>query len=83
MNIRQANFIRERNEALFSLDRSRIEEYLRKRGKRIPENDIVFWASIYKVICHIDEAPAELVEHAKLWLYSHGMSEKIGMAGFQ
>jgi len=44
------NFEKERNEALFSLDRQKIEAYLRKRGKAVPENDIVFWASVYKCI---------------------------------
>lgn len=70
-------FEKERNEALFSLDRKKIEAYLRKRGKAIPENDKVFWASVYKCICNIAEASAELKEHADMWLRCHGMSSRI------
>ena len=74
-----ASFVKERNEALFSLDRQRIEAYLRKRGNAVPENDTVFWASVYKCICRIAEAPAELKEHAEIWLRCHGMSSKIAV----
>lgn len=48
MESRLAKFVKERNEALFSLDRSTIEAYLKKRGMGVPENDIVFWAAVYK-----------------------------------
>lgn len=70
-------FEKERNEALFSLNRKKIEVYLRKRGKTIPENDTVFWASVYKCICNIAEAPTELKEQASFWLRCHGMSSRI------
>ena len=47
------NFVKERNEALFSLDRDRIEAYLAKHGDATSENasDMVFWAGVYKAIC--------------------------------
>lgn len=77
MKARIASFVKERNEVLFSLDRDRIEEYLRKRGYDIPDNDIVFWAAIYKSICNITDAPVELVQKAKSWLYAHGMSPEV------
>lgn len=70
-------FVKERDEVLFSLDRKRIEKYLRKRGIEVPKNDIVFWAGIYKGICNTTTAPADLVLKAKSWLYAHGMSERV------
>ena len=79
MRARIANFVKERNEVLSSLDRGRIEAYLRKRGCDIPDNDIVFWAGVYKSICNITSAPEELVYKAKDWLYTHGMSENVSL----
>ena len=73
----KASFVQERNEALFSLDRQRITEYFRKRGSDVPENETVFWAAVYKCICNITDAPAELKEHADMWLRRHGMSSRI------
>ena len=77
MRARVASFVKERNEALFSLDRERIEAYFRKQGAEMPKEDIVFWACVYKCICHITSAPAELVQQAKEWLHSHGMTDQI------
>ena len=79
MRARIANFVKERNEVLFSLDRDRIEAYLMRRGCDVPENDIVFWAGVYKSICNITSAPDDLVQRAKEWLHSHGMSESVSL----
>ena len=76
----RASFVKERNEALFSLDRKRIEEYFKSRGSEVPENDTVFWAGVYKCICNITDAPAELKEHADFWLRCHGMSSRIAFS---
>ena len=43
----------------------------------LEKDDIVFWACVYKCICHITSAPEELVHKAKEWLYAHGMTEQI------
>ena len=43
----------------------------------MPKEDIVFWACVYKCICHITSAPDHLVQQARDWLHSHGMSEQI------
>ena len=77
MRARIANFVKERDEVLFSLDRNRIEAYLRKRGCDVPDDDIVFWAGVYKSICNITSAPDELVQKAGAWLHAHGMSEQV------
>lgn len=77
MESRLAKFVKERNEALFSLDRSTIESYLKRRGMGVPENDIVFWAAVYKSIYNITDAPAELKEKAITWLQAHGMRGEV------
>lgn len=69
-------FVKERNEALFSLDRKKIEAYMIKYGEtEIAQTpDVVFWASVYKAICGIKDAPEAIVSKAKAWLHEHGMS---------
>ena len=54
-------FVKERNEALFSLDRKKIEAYMIKYGEtEIAQTpDVVFWASVYKAICGIKDAPED------------------------
>ena len=70
------DFVKERNEALFSLDRKKIEAYMIKYGEteiaQTPDN--VFWASVYKAICSIKDSPEAIVSKAKVWLHEHGMS---------
>ena len=67
-------FVKERNEALFSLDRCKIEAYMKKYGEleveEIPEN--LFWANVYQAICGIKDAPDELISKALMWLYKNG-----------
>ena len=70
------SFVKERNEALFSLDRRKIEAYLVKYGEgetaKAPE--LLFWASVYKAICGIKCAPPELVDKAHGWLTENGFA---------
>ena len=70
-------FVKERNEALFSLDRCKIEAYMKKYGEleveeieEITEN--LFWANVYQAICGIKDAPDELISKALMWLYKNG-----------
>ena len=65
-------FVKERNEALFSLDRKKIEAYMIKYGEtEIAQTpDVVFWASVYKAICGIKDAPEAIVNKATAWLLS-------------
>lgn len=74
-----ANFVKERNEALFSLDRKKIEAYCAKYGDSDSANvpDVVFWAGVYKAICEIKNAPKEKVQIARTWLKAHGFSASI------
>ena len=59
-----------------SLDRKKIEAYMIKYGEtEIAQTpDVVFWASVYKAICSIKDAPEAIVSKAKAWLHEHGMS---------
>ena len=72
-------FVKERNEALFSLDRKKIEAYMIKYGEtEISQTpDVVFRASVYKASCGIKDAPAAILSKAKAWLHEHGMSPNL------
>ena len=72
-------FVKERNEALFSLDRVQIEKYLKKYGESefVNTPDSIFWAGVYKAICEIKDAPLELKEKASKWLIENNF--KIGL----
>ena len=71
------HFVKVRNEAMFSLDRNKIEDYFAWIGQPLPENDIIFWATVHKCICNITTAPSDLVANSKKWLYEHGMNPLI------
>lgn len=74
MKCRIADFVKERNEALFSLDRKKIEAYMIKYGEPQCVNtpDFIFWAGVYKAICEIKDAPEELAVKARSWLKENG-----------
>jgi hypothetical protein len=72
-------FVKERNEALFSLDEIKILAYCKKYGARVPTNERIFWASVYKAILAIGDAPDELKGKAKNWLIKNNFS--LGMGG--
>ena len=67
-------FVKERNEALFSLDRKKIEAYLIKYGETevLHEPDVIFWVGVFKAICGVKEAPKDIVDKAHVWLKEHG-----------
>ncbi|MDD6490281.1 MAG: hypothetical protein PUG48_10845 [Clostridia bacterium] len=70
-------FVKERNEALFSLDEEKIRAYAKKYCVSLPENPKVFWGAVYKSIYNVTDAPQELKDKAKAWLEENGMSTKI------
>ena len=74
-----ASFVKERNDALFSLDRRKIEAYCAKYGDNDSADmpDVVFWAGVYKAICAIKNAPEDKVQIARTWLKAHGFSASI------
>ena len=50
-------FIAERNEALLSLDKSKIERFAKKYDIHLPTDDEVFWRGVHKAICNIPSIP--------------------------
>ena len=74
-----ANFVTERNDALFSLDRKKIEAYCAKHGDNDSADmpDVVFWAGVYKAICAIKNAPEDKVRIARTWLKANGFSSSV------
>ena len=38
------------------------------------EDDMLFWASVYKAICGIKGAPKDVLEKAHTWLSRNGFS---------
>lgn len=71
-------FIKERNEALFSLNEKKIRKYCKKYGVTIPRNEEVFWRTIYKTVCNVEDTPQEVKERAMEWLKEHGSTPKMG-----
>lgn len=65
-------FIKERDEVLLSLDRDKIEAYLRKYQVPVPQDDEVFWRGVHKAICAIKSAPESAKKASKEWLREHG-----------
>lgn len=71
------NFVKERDEALFSLDERKIRAYAEKYSVRLSNEPEAFWGSVYKAIYNIIDAPTELRQKAKEWLEENRMSKKI------
>nr|DAO85298.1 MAG TPA: hypothetical protein [Caudoviricetes sp.] len=71
-------YAKERDEALWSLDEKRIKAFLNKYRMDWPENDVVFWAGVYKAVLAIVDTPEEVKVKARAWLDDHHMSESIG-----
>lgn len=68
-------FVKERNEALLSLDKDRILAYMKKYQVNLPaDSDKVFWASVHKAILAIS-APEDKKEQSRKWLREHGFKE--------
>ena len=73
-------FVKERNEALFSLDKNKIMAFAKKYNNPIAKegvSDEVFWASVYKAIYNITTAPPELKRVALRWLRQHGFTTEV------
>ncbi|SRR6266542_946183 len=67
------DFLRERNEALASLDETRIRNFFRKwNSKEMPSNLIVFWGSVHKAITGSTDLPFDLRLKSKQWLDERG-----------
>lgn len=71
------DFIKDRNEALLSLDREKILKYCEKYNIHIPKNDKVFWASIHKARLQVTDFSEDDKELSRKWLIENGFSLNI------
>lgn len=71
------NFIRERDEALLSLDRQQIQAYCEKYGAKLPSSEKAFWGGVHKAICTLSSATPTQKKNSKRWLIEHGFQPKI------
>lgn len=62
------NFLKERNKAILSLDKSKIIEYMKKYNIKIPDNEVVFWAGVHKAILNLNAATKEQKDDSYKWL---------------
>ena len=61
-------FVKERDDALLSLDENKIRAFCRKYHVQLSDNPLVFWASVYKSILAMRNSPADIREKAEAWL---------------
>lgn len=59
---------KERNAALFSLDRDTIIAYCEKYQIPVPDDGNAFWGGVCKAILNIPEAPEDVRKRATEWL---------------
>lgn len=71
-------FVKERDESLLSLDKDKIQSFMRKYSVPFPKNELVFWAGVHKAIIHINSASTEQKFASIVWLENHGFSCEIG-----
>lgn len=76
MNIEQ--IVKERDEAMLSLDKDKIVAYCKKYGVPIQKNETVFWAGVHKTILYLNAATQEQKEKSAAWLVEHGFKPEIG-----
>lgn len=79
-------FVKQRNEALFSLDRDKIIKFYElaynkaEAEKFAKVDEKVFWAAVYKAICNIINAPEDLKAKAEKWLTENGYAIDVSQA---
>lgn len=67
-----AKFVKERDEAILSLDKKKIKKYCKKYGVQMPKNSEVFWAAVHKARIGISSATDEQRKESSIWLVNHG-----------
>lgn len=78
MGINIDEFIKERNSAMLSFDRQKIEEYMRKYHLDIPEQEGIFWVNAARAVLAIKDLPAEAAHKARAILKKYRRSECFG-----
>lgn len=68
-------WIKDRDEAILSLDKEKIDAYSRKynMGETYkPKDDLIYWAGVHKCVLAIRSASEEQKASSKKWLIEHG-----------
>lgn len=68
-------FIADRDEAVFSFDRFKIETFCAKYGIKVPESDWAFWLGISESILLAPNAPDEAKAKAREWIRTNYRGE--------
>ena len=72
MEFDRAEFVRERDGALLSLDKERIISFCRKYGIYHPHTEMPFWESVHKARTALKSIPEPEKEISRKWLLNHG-----------
>lgn len=73
MKINLKKFVKERDAALRSLDRKKIEAYMKKYGVSFnPSSEKVFWGAIHKARCECTSFTDEEKRVSGQWLLDNG-----------
>ena len=65
-------FIKDRNEALYSLNYEKIMEFYNKYSIEAPKDPQEFWRQVYKVILRQEKAPDAVKKVAQGWIKKNG-----------
>ncbi len=71
MHPEQTQFIKDREDALLSLDKAKIKAYMLKYGVPIPADD-VFWMAVHRAISLCTTFPDAARQKSKEWLDERG-----------
>ena len=73
-------FLKERNEALLSLDKNKITKTFKKHGVKIPEDEQIFWAGVHKARMEVSSFTEDVKKISRDWLILNGFYPGIGSA---
>ena len=65
----------ERNAALLSLDRAKIEAYAVKYNVKLPDDEQAFWAGVHKARLDIFDIPEDEKTVSRQWLRENGFKD--------
>lgn len=67
-------YVKERDEALLSLDEKRILLFCKRYDIQVPQSSEAFWAGVHKAILHLNAATWEQKQASYDWLMEHGFT---------
>lgn len=67
-------FLEDRREALWSMNKAKLAAFIVKHGVRVPSNEETFWAWVHKQRYHDATMPKGARDYSEQWLSRHGFS---------